>query len=678
MTYPTDPVSLPTDWRTYIEAIECDALDGVRPQTEIASIKGGWARVTVRFELPADTRQDDWQLRIIPAFAPTFHWAPHLSPTEEHVIDQHAFRSPALIVHDGSRMLTIVPDPDTLCAMHARGIAGDGPTSPRWYMDLDAAANMLALGMSVTEVKEHVLYVRRPGAEYASGEVRIAFYVMMTEGAEAIANPWRYALSFLWMGWGSRLFAAGQPMSGSLDGYVGHTYNWAFNSWGDAVWQQFELDGREVGAPVFIVNVTQSPNYPGRVNEREFRSIWNQAWFSSLRSAQGLYRYGRRTGNEDYMRRALMAKELALSAPQRNGFFPSVIATRMETVTIDGKEYNRSLGWETKYWGNSNRNPFTFNVQEAPFHLLDMSWTAWLMLVWHEELEPDARLVEYARTYADALIGKQDARGFFPGWLNKETLEPCGVLDDSPETSMSVTFLLKLHELTGDGRYRDSALRAMEAVASSIVAEGRWEDFETYYSCSWYGHDTLLGRRAERNGMYKQCNFSMYWTAEALLACYRATEDEAHLRLGRRVLDELLMTQASWQPPYIHVPALGGFGVMNVDGEWNDARQSLFAELIIRYGQTLGEREYVERGLAAMYASFALMYCPDNPEVKVRWEKSWPFFGEADYGFMMENYGHGGRTSADDDYMGEFTIFDWGNGAAAESYLRMKDRGLVD
>ncbi len=31
------------------------------------------------------------------------------------------------------------------------------------------------------------------------------------------------------------------------------------------------------------------------------------------------------------------------------------------------------------------------------------------------------------------------------------------------------------------------------------------------------------------------------------------------------------MTQASWQPPHIYVDAVGGFGVMNSDGEWNDA-----------------------------------------------------------------------------------------------------------
>ncbi len=41
------------------------------------------------------------------------------------------------------------------------------------------------------------------------------------------------------------------------------------------------------------------------------------------------------------------------------------------------------------------------------------------------------------------------------------------------------------------------------------------------------------------------------------------------------------MAQASWQPPFMYVDVLGGFGVMNADGEWNDSRESLFAEIIV-------------------------------------------------------------------------------------------------
>lgn len=287
------------------------------------------------------------------------------------------------------------------------------------------------------------------------------------------------------------LFKQGNPVDTNLERYVEHTYNWAFNTWSESVWQEFSLNGKRVGAPVFIVNVTQSPNYPGEVNEREFRSIWNQAWFSSLRSASGLFRYARRT------------KELALSFPQTNGFFP--------------------------------------------------------------------------------------------GWLHRETFKPMHHLNESSETSLSSTFLLKLHELTGDERYKEAALKSIDAVVREIVPTGRWEDFETYWSCSRYGSEHLIGKKVERNNMYKQNNFSMFWTAEALMESFRSTGEKRYLYLGQRTLDELLMTQASWQPPYMYVNVLGGFGVLNADAEWNDSRQSLFAELIMQYGELRSRRSHESR-----------------------------------------------------------------------------------
>ena len=67
------------------------------------------------------------------------------------------------------------------------------------------------------------------------------------------------------------------------------------------------------------------------------------------------------------------------------------------------------------------------------------------------------------------------------------------------------------------------------------------------------------------------------------------------------------------------------------------------------------------------------MYCPENPVVKKMWEKVYPWFGPEDYGFTMENYGHGGRTSPEGEGMGVFTIYDWGNGAASEAATRILD-----
>lgn len=662
-------IEIPDTFHKVIKNIHFDTLGNYTPEITHELIAPNLLKVNMAFEISDSLRQDDWQIDILPAFKSHFHWSPHLTPSDEHIIDQHVFRAPAMIVSDtvNHLQLSIIPNLDLISEY-----------GPRWYMDMDVPNQKLTLGISDNEVKEHVLFTKKPGTVYPPGKFEYGFYIMMSEGKSALENPWRDIASFLWERWGKPLYKQGEPIKGDLEPYIKHTYNWAFNLWEDVVWQEFELNGRQVGAPAFIVNATQSPNYPGVSYEREFRSIWNQAWFSSLRSASGLYRYAKRTGNDELLRKALMTKELALSFPQKQGLFHGLIGTEMEEFEIDGKAHYKSLGWGTHYFGNSNRFPRTEayptgNPAKAPFHILDMSWTAYLMLTWYEELEQDKRLIHYATTYAESLLKLQDADGFFPGWLNTETLQALGILDQSSESSMSVTFLLKLYQLTQNTKYRDAAFKCMDGIIKDIIPVGKWEDFETYWSCSRYGNKDLVNKKVLRNDMYKQNTLSIYWTAEALFQAFKITGNQKYIELGQRTLDELLMAQAVWQPPFMYVKTLGGFGVMNGDGEWNDSRQSLFAELIIKYGKELNEEEYIQRGLAALRSSFVMMYCPENPQTKTQWEARHPHFGEEDFGFMMENYGHNGTTSPEGIGIGVFTIYDWGNGAASEAYNRIVD-----
>ena len=624
--------------------------------------EGAWTRIRLRWELNEALELDDLALSFQLHFDPEFWWAPHLAPEEGHVIAQHVFRSPALISASSQGAFILVPDLD---------ICGQNRDTP-WYMDFDAQEKRMVLGMSLTDVPEHVLFRKIPGMKLGPGFVDLSFYLLWLKEEGDLFNPWSTVSSFLWDRWGKPLYDQGEPTRIPLERYVEHCYAWAFNRWAQAVWQEFDLDGKRVGSPAFIVNVTESPNYPGHADQREFLSIWNQAWFSSLRAASGLFRYARRTEDADLLRRARLTLEFSLAAPMKGGLFPTVYRTDVDRVTIDGEKIHRPKGWEPGYWVTGNRVPREHGITDRWHSVLDMSWTALLLLRWHEELEADERILPYTRAYADRLLQLQDEDGFFPSWLDPETEEPSAILAQSPQSSMSVTFLLTLARITGEKAYESAALRAMDALLRSVVPAGQWEDFETYWSCCRLGQDHL-GKRFERNAMFKQCSFSIFWTAEALLEAWRTTGRDDYLAWGRRTLDELSMVQQVWQPPFIHIPALGGFGVMNMDGEWNDSRQTLFAELFINYGKALKEERYIERGLSALKAGFIMMYCPENPGVKKLWEKVWPFFGPEDYGFTMENYGHGGITSLEGEGMGSFTIYTWGNGAAAEAWNRILD-----
>ena len=664
-------------------ALDLPLLNGERPAVHTAVVASGstlpadgeWLHVRLSWTCNESVEQDELALRLRLLFDPTFWWAPHLAPADGDCIAQHVFRAPALIASatTAGRVATLVVIPDL-------DLCGAQPETP-WFLDLDAPARTFWLGMSRSELTDHVRYRKSGGMVFSpeqnGGRIELGFFVSLDASPagdpEGPANPFRAARRFLWQRYARPLFDRGRPTPGLLEPYVDHTYRWAFESWNDSVWQEFELGGTRVGGPAFIVNVTQSPNYPGEPSLREVLSVWNQAWFSSLRTAAGLHRYARRTGDDGLLQKALMTKEFALAAPMRDGIFPSVYRTEMTEVEVDGKVLRRSLGWETGYWTNSDRTPTEHGIDARWFHVVDSSWTALQMVRWYTELELDDRLRAYVQAYAWKLLTLQDGDGFFPAWLHPETLEPSEVLRVSPETSVSAAFFLALSKLTNDGRYQDAALRALDVVVDEIVATGRWEDFETYWSCCPFGKEEHYGRKFERNGMYKQCNLSMFWTAEALLAGFEASGDVRYLQWGRRTLDELAMTQQVWEPPFIYTPAVGGFGVMNFDGEWNDARQSLFAELFLDYYRVTGETELFERGVAALRASFIMMYCPENPVVKALWERRWPFFGPEDYGFMMENYGHPGVTTPDGVGVGRFSIYDWGSGTAAAAFARIRE-----
>ena len=601
---------------------------------------------------------EDIAITVKPTFAPTFSYTPHLTPEDGCVVDMHVFHTPVLMLGDSSQVVCVMPALD-----HVQ----EGEN--RVYLDLDVPKGHMTVGMAATEVVGHVLYRKGAPMRLPAGNFSLTAQVMILTGA-AVQNPYRAALAWWWQHDGQADAEKWLPRQADLSAYITHAYEWALHRWPE-VWQAFEFHGKKVGAPQFIVTAFQSPNYAGTASLREEKAIWNQAWFSSMRSARGLYLYGKAMGNETYMEKALLMKQLALSMPQKGGLFCSVLATPMQKKTApDGTVYQVSQGWDQAYAGNSNRNPQTRDLAKSPYHLLDMSWTAWQMLLFHRRAQADPALVAYAASYAERLLTLQDERGYFPAWLDLETEQPLPELRQSPESAVSASFLLELYSIKGDERYLHSALRCLQVLTAEVLPESRWEDFETYWSCSPFGQE-MQGRKFPRNGCCKQCSLSPFWMAQAYLQAYQVTGERACLRHGERSLCEMLMYQTSFQPSYMPVPVIGGFGVMNGDGEHNDARASLFAETIWGYGQVLGDAAYISRAWAAAGAAFTMMYCPENPRMKALWEARWPFFNERDYGFTMENFGHSGRLTDGDMGMGAFAIFDWGCGSAAQNAVEM-------
>ena len=542
-------------------------------------------------------------------------FVPHLTPSPENVIGDWVFRCPAIVVGNGKIAKAFVVDVDDLAAAK----------HPTW-LDYDHPNRRVTLAAGAYRHEGHVFFVRDP--KPFDADVSSRLHEITSTRAEDIASPFGLASRFVWERWGHARFAS--TKAPFIATHMDRIAKWAFASgWSDSVWQR--VDERRA-APVFIVDVGRHSSVPVEQRTwREPRAIWNQAWFSTQRCANGLLRYARQIGSADLDARARQMTEIALSAPRTDGLFPAVLR-----ATHDG--------WG---WTNSDRRPAS--ASEHACHLVDAAFTCCMFLEWHA-LTGDERARAYVDAFAARLVTLQRPSGAFPGWIEPNGRVPED-LAEGPESAVSIALLLELG-------MHEPAERGL-AFLEGVTRDARWEDFETYFSCARWG---TPGERIARNGVYKQNTLSIAWCAEAFMLAGR-------MDLARRCIDELSLYQAVWDPPFLPAPSFGGFGVMNADAEWNDARQSLFAPLYLELGRRLGDSQLTERGLAALRASFHMLYCPENAELARAYESRFPFFGPESWGFMMENQGHDVSQP-----IGTFTIFTWGNGSALAAAATVRDR----
>ncbi|HSZ35385.1 MAG TPA: hypothetical protein VK772_18870, partial [Puia sp.] len=119
---------LPVQLRSYINNIDYSTLGNYIADVKYEVISDRIFKVSLTWIIKDSLQQDDWKIIIHPGFTPAFHWAPHLTPTENHIIAQHVFRSPALITASSQKQIEIVPDLDIL---------KERQPVP-WYMDMNA------------------------------------------------------------------------------------------------------------------------------------------------------------------------------------------------------------------------------------------------------------------------------------------------------------------------------------------------------------------------------------------------------------------------------------------------------------------------------------------------------------------------------------------------------------
>src|SRR5260370_13655921 len=98
------------------------------------------------------------------------------------------------------------------------------------------------------------------------------------------------------------------------------------------------------------------------------------------------------------LRKAKSVLWLALESTQQDGAFPSLyLATRNRGIKEDG-------------WAGFPDD----------YHTFCMSWTAYWMLKWAEDLTPSRKdeIVAFVRRYGDFLVSHQGSSGVIPSWFD--------------------------------------------------------------------------------------------------------------------------------------------------------------------------------------------------------------------------------------------------------------------
>ncbi len=618
----------------WVEVNELLCLDALQ-----ATVKVGWFEAVWQFA--------DWQ-------EPGEVFSPLLVPEPNDVIGRHVMRSPALTAQCGDRVAALVYSIDSIHKMQAL------PACMNLLRKGDGRAPVFRAGLRPHKVRGHVYFTHE---DAPASQTRFHFAYHLYAAANARPGAALDAANRkLWSGWGTRHLRAAPPAPMTYEEYARQIYPRVIAQ----RWAETQLDGRRIGAI--------------RINRAYPNDVWMCPWFSQIRSAYGLYLWGKWLNESDWVERAIATRDLHLAAPQDRGFFP--------TVFVFGDTP------QTCRWVHSQHQGGGPGV----YHLADMSWTVAQLLRWHHDLIPDARTLAFARDYCKGILAVQRADGGLPALVDAHTFAPVNHLDRQAlladleahsggdgyvpamlrrhwveerfvESAEDATSLLALAEMArvlppqdpDRAAFVEAARRVASWLETWVYPEARWIDFEVYYSCS----PKPLDFYDRRSGQWPQNTLNMHTAAAGMLALYELTNDSRYLDLARRAMDRLSLYQQVWDPPFLNVYGFGGYGVMNTDGEWHDARLAQFGDTHLDFYRRLGDVEHLERALAARRAGFITIYLPANASV---YPTGWNRLPRS---IAAENHAHGGT-----DHLCGVSGFDWGAGSALATAAYFRLRGV--
>lgn len=561
-----------------------------------------------------------------------FAWIPNLHKTEDHICSDHFFRSPAACVAANGYYAAVVPDLDVFDEYCALPHAIDYRTTGGLALE----APRLSYGICQTVVDEHVYARHQAGQTFEpeSLEFRYAFDLFIDVVYDAL-EPARRITSYMWERYGHRTFGDPKPQVLPFGEY-GNRYTYR---------HELPLSTRTVQIEDDVCT--------GIENIRRHGSNFH-AWENDLAVGFGVRYYSGKWADKSLAEIGNGILNLFLASPRKGGAFPCV-------YNFETGEYEGTLQWVAR--AVDAKNCYDTGA---------MGVSTWWLLYWDEVFDLGPAPLKTAMDYGRFLMTAQLPSGAIPTYFHAD-MSPAKQLLESGTTAISGAILAKLARISDDsGESKTAAVAAGRFVEQHILPRHGFSDFETFYSCS----PKPLHAIDYFSGIFPHCNLAIQWACDMFLQLFLLTGDNHWLLLGEYTLSLLSLYQQVWNPSHRSGYLYGGFGVMNTDGEWNDGRQSRFVSTYADYYRQTKNIEYLERGVAACRASFALMDIPENHENSINHLVQGENFNPANAangkaepgkGYAPENIHHSGNEN----HRGTWTgmSFSAGGGLSASAYL---------
>lgn len=560
-----------------------------------------------------------------------FHWLPHIKSQKGDVAGQHSFKSPVAVVSTKADGMAVIPDINELKQDRSVGKYLD----LRMKEDNQEIAPIIEYGVMGTKPHAHIFY-QPSGETFIVNEqegIGYSFYLITFQTGDT-AEILNFITEFHWEHFAKPYTKDVRPQTISYRQYSRYGNDMALNH----LWRQGPT--KDTGGITLTTYIDENGRYGGREYPDD---LWFHTWFNNMRTAMELAAFGHKDKGD------AIAKCLILAAG-KDGIFSTIYAPSQG-------------GWVASSEHGGGKGLYS---------LPDCSWSGFWLRRYINRFGVVDGAEEFLTAFRSFLLNQQNPSGGFPCWVFVDDLSPDPRINDSASSALPIWFLGE--ELLADAVSGEEKEKIKEAVKKGanhliqyVVLPQRFEDYELYYSCS----KKPLDFYDDITNMYGQNTLAIQWCAEALRVTYQLTKEEKYLQNGLICLNLLSLYQQVWNPPFLNLYAFGGFGVMNTDGEWNDARQAQFAETYMNYYDMTGKPEFLERAVAATRASFALMAIEENKDICPNNYQGHPFNYEI-HGASAENYAHGGKEERSHQ-----SGFHWGTGSglvsAAELIYRYGD-----